>query len=353
MKKITAFVTGLSMLLSMTAVYAEGEENVSVYRSGERLVEAENGGRSILSFYDEGGVIAYSVMSKYENGKYSFEVPGEYDGMRMRLYRIGDDVYEAVLQEQTNGEPQATEKPSDIPQTTEKPTETATSTPTRTPVPEAYERALDAANAPAVVTEMSKTVVDGETYNVLTMLYQGNMVTTNVRDWVEIKSAPEAASYLIGKNADSLKEGDVIHFTTDMQGRIKSIEFIYRPEFDDYIGSGASFDGICGKDGYSTFKFGVAVDKTRGSITIADASGKISEVDVNDKAFVYKVSDGKRKGKVALEGTGASAVEKVYISKDNLDDEGNVISWEDNDEYSYVLVRTVNGAATEIIVFGE
>lgn len=353
MKKITAFVTGLSMLLSMTAVYAEGEENVSVYRNGERLVETENGGRSILSFYDENGLIAYSVMSKYENGKYSFDVPSEYDGMRMRLCRIGDDVYEAVLTEQTNGEGQATEKPTDKPQATEKPAETAKPTPTRTPVPEAYERVLDAANAPAVIMDSAKTVVDGETYNVLTMLYQGNTVTTNVRDWVEIKSAPDAASHLIGKNADSLKEGDVIHFTTDMQGRIKSIEFIYRPEFKDYIGSGASFDSVCGRDGYSTFKFGVPVDKTRGSITIADENGKISEVDVNDKAFVYRVSDGKRSGKVTLEGTGTSSVEKVYINKDNLDDEGNVISWEDNDEYSYVLVRTANGAATEIIIFGE
>lgn len=349
MKRLIGF--SISIILGMSCAFAQGDTDVTInaYRNGETITaESISGEKAVLSVYDD-GVLCYSTMAVTEDNEYIFNVPSKYDGMRMRICCIGEDTYEVVMSEAPSEE--VTDTPTEAP--TETPTETPTPVPTRTPVPEAYEKSLDALHAPAVVMDLTETIIDGETYYSLTMLYQGNVVTTNVRDWVEIKSAPTASAYLIGQKASALDEGDVIHFNNDLQGRIKSIEFIYRPDFNDYVSDGIDFDTVLGKDGYSSFKFGVPVDKSKGTISIADENGTVTEIDVNSKAFVYLVSDEKRRDIVSLEGTGTSSVVTTYVQKDNFDDDGNVISWDDVDDRTYALVRIVNGSATEIILFGE
>ncbi len=357
MKRLMGLILSISTAFGAFNVLAADTVTVTTYRDGDVIVAkniSENSEKAVLSFYD-GGVLCYSTMAAAEDNEYIFSVPSQYDGMRMRICYIGDAAYEAELGEAP--EDTATESPTEAP--TEMPTEAPaqkpapTPVPTRTPVPEAYEKSLDALHAPAVVMDVTETISDGETVYSLTMLYQGNVVTTNVRDWVEIKTAPVENDYLIGQTVSALDEGDVIHFTNDLQGRIKSIEFIYRPAFDDYIADGTPFGGLYGRDGYSTFRFGVPVDKTKASVMLADENGNLTEIDVNSKAFVYLVSGSKRNDTVSLEGTGLSPVLTTYVYKDNLDEDGNVISWDGVDDKTYALIRTVNGSATEIILFGE
>ena len=381
LKKFIAFVTAVSAAAALIPAVFAADDTVTGY-STENTVYTEyndeDSNTAVLSFYDN-GILSYSTMAEYDDSSYIFNVPREYQDDDARICYIGGNIYDMTIEADTAPEqteaPNATEEPSATePAPTATAAATSTAPPQNTPYPSAYPSEHDANNAPAIVTGLSVTEIDGEYYDVLTMLYAGNEVTVNVRDTVSIVSAPDAVSDIAGSGTSALKEGDVIHFTTDLQGRIKSIELIYRPDFDDYIGEGADFGNnfeelisasgvVANQSGWRVasyggnigsgylYAFGVPIEAGQSSLTLANADGTRMDIDVNPEAMVYTVNGSSRSDKVEFAGNGARAVTRNYISSGNYDDEGNVISWDDVDIMTYALVRIIDGEATDIIVF--
>ena len=358
MKKLISLIAAAviaAVSAGVVPVSAEGGVLNGFAVDGGVFVEYNGGKNAVINAYD-GDTLEYSNSAAKEPGGYFFKVPDEYISDRLRIYFVGIGLfdiklgeYDAVSSATTTETEAATEAP------TAAATEAPTQAPAKTPIPKVYERNLDALNAPAVIEQVTTTQEGGETYHELKMLYQGQEITHNVRDWVTIASAPSWHSDLAGMTADYLKEGDVIHFVCDLQHRIKSIDLIYRPDFDNYIYSGGDYGSkyskLIGKDGYSSFVFGVPVKTAKGYVLLADVKGRTTEVDVSQDAFIYTVSASSRRGgRCELRGTGASAITKAHVANNNFDDSENVISWDEVDVSSYALARICKGTATEVIV---
>lgn len=313
---------------------------------------------AVLAVYRDGNLV-YSTNTLKTGDTYDFTISDEYENDDVRVYcaeKAECNIF--YVNDATAETPAPAETASPIPEeeiAAQTPAPAATEAPVKTPYPAVYEKALDAVNAPAVVEGFSEQIIDGEKYYVTNMLYQGIEITSSIRDSVIIESAPAWHLELVGENASALREGDVIHFTCDLQGRIKSIEFIYRPDFTDYIKDGGSygskFSNLIGTDKYSTFCFGIPVRTAKGYMLLADITGKTTDIDLNTGTFVYTVKNSSRGDKTELTGTGYAAIEKAYVQSGNFDDEDNVISWDDVDTSVYALARLRNGTATEVIVF--
>ncbi|MGN0182002.1 MAG: hypothetical protein ACI4DP_06280 [Candidatus Ornithomonoglobus sp.] len=337
MKKLVSFLCCIVLMMGLLPVHAADVAVLAVYREGN---------------------LVYSAHASKNGEGYDFTISDEYENDDLKVYCAEEAECNIFYINETETEtPAPTETASPLPEeeTAEPPAQTATAAPVKTPYPAVYEKALDAVNAPAVVEKVSEQITDGETYYVTSMLYQGVEITSNIRDSVLIESAPAQHQELIGENAAALREGDVIHFTCDLQGRIKSIEFIYRPDFADYVKEGGSYGSkfakLIGSDKYSTFCFGIPVKTAKGYMLLADITGKTTDIDLNTGTFVYTVRNSSRGDKAELTGTGFGAIEKVYVQSGNFDDDDNVISWQDADTSVYALARLRNGTATEVIVF--
>ncbi len=378
MRRFIAFAAAAASALALIAPAAAEEDTVTGYVSENTVYTDHNeadADTAVLSFYDN-GKLSYSVMAEYTGSEYTFDVPSEYLDDRARICYMGGGVYDMTIEAAPAESAEPTEAPTETaaPAETAEPESAATPKPVNTPYPSAYDSERDADNAPAVVKSLSVTEIDGEEYDVLTMLYTGSEITVNVRDTVEIVSAPDAASYLIGQGTDALRDGDVIHFTTDLQGRIKSIELIYRPDFTNYVADGSDYGTdfedlisasgiVANQDGWRVasyggntgsgylYAFGVPIETEQGFMVLANADGTVMDIDVNPSAMVYTIDDNSRSDKSEFSGNGGAAVMRTAVPNSDRDDEGNVISWEDIEDVTYALVRIIDGMATDIFVF--
>lgn len=352
MKRFISLICACSIgvMSAATVVFAENTTIRASYEDGELIVTDNIGGgeTAVVNVYDD-GVLCGSINAKYIEGEFAFPISAENAAKKLRIAYIGEGVYDVAVADDTTQEPTVTEAPTEAPTKTP----TATATPTATQYPDVYEKALDAIHAPAIVEDVSAAIVDDEEYYAVRMLYQGEKLTVNIRNSVEITSAPQKFLSVCGSGADKLRKGDVIHFVCDLRGRVKNIQLLYRPEFTDYAASGVDFDTLFAGDGYSDYTFGVAVKTYKAGILVADETGKTAELDVSPKAFVYGISS-VRNGDVSdVIGTGVSAVNPTYVDKSNFNDSDNVISWSDVSDKVYVLVRRVRGEAMEIVVLEQ
>lgn len=335
MKKILALILAVAVMLSGSAVMAEHDNSVEgTFIDNILTITCNKGEKNIafLTLFYDGAMVGAKV-ARLNDGCYTFELSEDEADKEMRIHFYNEETYPVAV---TTPQPTA-------------PAETPTPEPVKTPYPDAYEKPIDAINAPAVVQDVQTVVTDGELCYELTMLYQGRQITTNVREKVVIVSAPSDMASLVGEKTDSLKAGDVIHLTCDLQGRVKSIEFIYRPEFVDYFLDGVSTENAIGSDGKSKFVFGVAVETYSDAMEVMDADGNIYDLDVSPSAFVYNVLYSRKGAVTELYGTGAKSVPKVHIPDKNL--EGTVSLWDGMEDLPYVLVRVSRDVATDIIVF--
>ena len=333
MRKLICFISAIVMAASVMCIPAQAAD------------------LSVIAIYDDEGTLVYSTNSQYifdgltdNSCIHRFVIPDKYSGMREKYYdNCENAVYQTWYGEEADApwntaESQPTEAPA-----SEAPT--AAPAPVKTPYPAVYEKALDAVNAPAVVMEVNETLINGETWYDTAMLYQGVEINTKIYEDAVIESAPPVNENLIGSNTSALKKGDVIHFTCDLQGRVKSIEFIFRPTCEDYAQSGRTAADLVGSDRYSTFHFGVPIKTAKGYMELLGLDGKITEIDLHTGTFIYGDTIGRRSGTVELLGTGYSSVMPTKLPHDTFS------SWEDISPTAYVLVRARNGTATEIIQF--
>lgn len=330
MKKFLSFIVFSAIILNIHSVFAQNI--IGEYSDGTLNIE---NGRSyaLLNIYSN-DVLCGSYLAHSSDGKYSFDIPETAISEELRLVYANGDMYDVTVQT-----PPPVQTPTPAPQ------------PTKTPRPDVYEKASDALHAPAVVTSVSEIFSEGENRYMLSMLYQGNEITASVGSDISITAAPKNDNNIVGKSANCLSPGDIIHFNCDLQGRIKNIQLIYRPDFINYIADGVKLNSLCGSDGYSKLSFGIPVKTTKHSITVADENGKINDIDVHEKAFIYSISQSPRDVICELSGIGSNSVDTVYVNSKNTDDIGNILSMKELSDISFVLIRSVRNTATEIFVF--
>lgn len=329
MKKLLAVVLAWGMVFSSVSAIAEINYVEGVCEGNTLKVTYSEGDVATVSLYDEGKLCGIKT-AKLRDGVYTFNLTDADMDKDMRISYYGEKAYPVKA-------------------VTPTPEPTPTPAPQKTPYPEAYEKPLDAINAPAVVSEVAEVAVDGELFYELKVWYQGRELTTNVREKVVIKSAPSDVAYLVDKTVNYLQAGDVVHLTSDLQGRVKSVEFIYRPDFEDYFANNIITSGMIGTDNFSEYHFGVAVDTYKDAMELADSNGRITDLDVSPDAFVYIVTKTRKGANVTLDGTGARLVPVAFIPDSNITD--NVIDWNGITEIPYVLARESRGIVTDIIVF--
>lgn len=331
MRKLLAFVLACGMAIPCVGAMAERSYVEGVYENSSLTVtynEAE-GDVATVAVYDKGKLCSIRS-SKLKEGEYTFNISEEELEKDVRIFYYGDNSYPVQI-------------------VTPAPIETPTPRPTRTPYPEAYEKPKDAIDAPAIVDGVSEIAVNGEIYYELVLWFQGRKVATNVRTDVIVGSAPATMSALVGRDISCLQAGDVIHITCNMRGEIRSVEFVYRPDFANYFEDGISTAGIIGNDGYNEFVFGAVTDVYKTALEIGKEDGSIETLDVNPEAFVYKVEAGYNRAFVTLEGTGTLLVPEAYIPDENIS--GATVNWSGVTDISYVLARVARGVVTDIIVF--
>ncbi len=280
---------------------------------------------------------------------------------------VSDDV-------QPTATPSVTPTPTETPSATEKPS--ATTAPTTKPstdTPSIYEKVTDAVYAPADVKEVETTTKDGEDMYAVTLLAQGKEIKTLIENDVTFETSSEAYSFMKGKDAGNLEEGDVISLTSNVAGtRINHMYFIYRPQDEDIItGSqdfGTDFEKLITENGSSVanqwklmkygekassdryqYAFGLIGKVGSNSLTLINKSGStdnVIEVDTKKDTIVYTCDvSNKNEVEIASVGDITSTIPKSTFDKDNTIDFTNDYS------YNYALVRVVDGTATDIVVY--
>ena len=328
MKKLISFIGAFAIVAWFATAFANIPDTIEGYYKDNKLVieNLDNAGIAVINGYID-GKLSGSDVSEVVDGVFECDAEFIKDADRLRL-AYGGNICNVKITE---------------------PVATPTPRPTRTPRPAVYEKALDAVHAPAIVKSVESVFVNDESCYSVSMLYQGNEVTVNVGESIEIVSAPAKDSYMVGKTADALNEGDVIHFLCNMQGQVTSIDLIYRPDFADYITDNTDFTTLLGNDGYSQYKMGVVIRKNKASILVSDLTGTTTDYEVDKGAFIYSVAD-VRTDKTELYGLGATAVMTSAMHPNNLDDNDCIISMSAITEPVYALIRQVRGVATEIVV---
>lgn len=371
--------------LHISAYAQNADVTLSVSESGLHTSYTDNdGGAAVLSFYDADDRLIFSTAAAAEEGVYTFNVDESYYDDYARISYIGGSIYDAEI-EADEPESEVTDAPvktpapavSPSPVPTEKPVPTEdaadgnnTDKPSKTPYPEVYKNNVDAINAPMVVKENEVILVDGEEYYNLTVLYQSAETIISVKNSVEIKTAPDSASYLKGKDASVLEEGDIIRMTAYLSGAIKSIDFIYRPEKTDYVKSdydgGVDFKQLYSSNGsvaggwnaigYNSenvtgdgYIFGVPVKSEKGYVLLANKEGEVTEAAIASGTIVYTVNNAIKNNKVEFTGFGYGAIAQTFVPQKDFYESN--IDWTDVDDITYALLRITDGVATDIVVF--
>ena len=375
-KKIIAITLAVSAMMS-TVAFAE---NINAnYTDNVLSFEQKDENIAVVSCYDENGKLCYSNMYKSEDGNFSADIPKEYKGMKTKVYfvkskeikevSVSDDVQPTATPSVTpTATPSATEKPSATTVPTTKP-----STKPSTDTPSIYEKVTDAIYAPAVVKDVELTTKDGEDMYAVTLFSKGKEVKALIENDLTFDTSSETYSFMKGKNASSLEEGDVICLTANVAGtRINHIYFIYRPQDEDIItGSqdfGTDFEKLITENGSSVanqwklmkygekassdryqYAFGLIGKVGSNSLTLINKSGStdnVIEVDTKKDTIVYTCDvSNKNEVEIASVGDITSTIPKSTFDKDNT------IDFTIDYSYNYALVRVVDGTATDIVVY--
>ena len=371
-KKIIAITLAVSAMMS-TVAFAE---NINAnYTDNVLSFEQKDENIAVVSCYDENGKLCYSNMYKSEDGNFSADIPKEYKGMKTKVYFVNSkEIKEVSVSDDVQPTATPSVTPTATPSATEKPS--ATTAPTTKPsadTPSIYEKVTDAIYAPAVVKEVETTTKDGEDMYAVTLLAQGKEIKTLIENDVTFETSSEAYSFMKGKDAGSLEEGDVICLTANVAGtRINHMYFIYRPQDEDIItGSqdfGTDFEKLITENGSSVanqwklmkygekassdryqYAFGLIGKVGSNSLTLINKSGStdnVIEIDTSNNTMVYTCDvSNKNEVEIATMGDVTSTIPKSTFDK------GEAIDFTNDYSYNYALVRVVDGTATDIVVY--
>lgn len=351
-KNIIALLICACAFACGAAVYAADDDCVvAVYENGT-LYSCANG------VYDSGAVYADIRLPE---GEYTAKAFFTDEG----TVTIEKGCLNPVPDKET---PSPTASPSPVP--TEQPTTAPSKTPRPTYHP-AYKSEKSAVEAIAVVESVGITAGDGENKYEIKALYRGAQTSFVMDQEINISSAPTEHAYLTGADIMSLKKGDVIMITCRVSGGIKRVDLIARPPVKDVVTSGGSFESLFSINGTvasrsdwsvlqygknvpskgTYYAFGLIRNKNKDTLELMNESGLEKDalyLDLSDNVIVY-TCDVENKTELSIGGAGS--IVRSEIIKGDLDDDDNVISWEEGRNYNYALVRVVDGTVPEMVVY--
>lgn len=355
---VIAAVSALS--IGAVPVCAEGKTLSAINNNGTVTIEKHEGMSEslIVTCFDADGTLAYASTASTADGQYTAVLPGTYSSLK--AFDINKETYEIDMQNAESESPvptaAATEAPSASPDVTAKPS------PTKRPLNPSYPNELEQRLAPGVVKRVETAEYDGGEIYKLSLLIQGVETSVGVETDVVIEKAPSACSEMVGMDALALKKGDVVYLRTNISGNIvRGLELIYRPSkllkgssgFGEFFtGGSVAHKAEFGKDFPSerTYALGVVTDKHNNILTLypGDGSGEnMMEIEYTKDTVTY-IYDLASRNDPYIAASGA--ISKSSIPKRAYDDDEN-ITYSDEYEYSFALVRLVDRAAVDIVVY--
>lgn len=355
-KKISIIVTG-AMLLMQISAYAQG--NCLLTKEKERLTfKGEESSVYVLSAYKDGVLEKSSVMQK-DNG--IFWAPDFGEGYELRICDIlNDKFYSADIHIPTQDLPEESVEheynPNIYPEGT-------------------YDRAIDAYYAFSVIDKVSTLSKDNEICYEVTYANKGEKRTEIISGDVLIAASSSLTSGLVGESAAALKQGDVVFFDRMLNGEITQIGIIMRPMGRNYLTDqnsyGTNFENlisyggaVCSIESWTVAPYGTKIKSGKGVTQYAFGmsaykDGRLLyllnkecnldtalEIELKDETAVYVYDKSSLVGGIETESISAigSNISKKQFLK------GGTVSPEE-EGLSYVLVRTVDGLATDIVYY--
>ena len=362
MKKL---IIGLisAMLLCTTAYAADSDECVAVVYENGILYSCANG--------------------TYENGALYADVNLPAEGGVIKAFFTDSGTVEiaADMLNPAKGEPTASSEPTAASDVTPEPTAAPTTAPApeKTPRPTyhpVYESEKDAVEAIAVVKSVGIVATDSdENMYEIKAYYRGEDFSFIVEQDITISTAPSVLPELAGADLLNLSEGDVIMITCRISGGVKRVDLIARAADYDIITSGAdigaSFEDlfsngsvVAGRTDWkvleygdnppsdgTAYAFGVIRERKDGTMVLVNEAGLDADahyLDLSENVIVYTCD---MENKTELSMGGESSIIRSSIPKTDLDDDDNVINWEEGRSYVYALARIVDGTVTEVVVY--
>lgn len=239
----------------------------------------------------------------------------------------------------------------------------------------AYPTELDAATAYMMVKDVSSAAVGDELKTKLDVLFKGEERELFVDEDIKIYSAPVINDALCGEPVSALKPGDIIFCGTNLSGKLRTLELIYRPAARDIVTDTADFGrnfellytlgdkvtkangtpfGIFGGNNNRKrqYAFGLIKDVYSDSFTICNKEGLAAQdidVDFTPDTIVYVYDKAKKNGNVHI--GDISDIIKSGFGRDAMDDLDNIVDWSNDFEHHYALVRMSEGTAMEIALY--
>lgn len=287
--------------------------------------------------------------------------------VRVRLYvpgvnPISDGVLLNTPAPETTPVPDVTPKPETTPKPTVEPSDDVGLPPTvDEQFPEVYKTEAFAYAAPAMVKKVVTAYQDGDIVYKTTLLFWGSEREFTFDSDFLIEQASDNYSDAIGQNASYLKAGDIILLGYPFKTEPRDMCLLYRPDSDpiDYDEFTPLFttEGLAGgkwpvsQNAEAGYLFGVInrVDNRYISLLQKDglADNELFVPILSDTiVYSYDVSDTKS---AEVDSTGS--IFPSQISDEDLDEDGNVIQWNPDYSRSYALVRVIDGAAADIMLF--
>lgn len=238
-----------------------------------------------------------------------------------------------------------------------------------------YPTAMDAATAYMMVKEVGKTAEGDEIKTKLTVFFRGEEKTFLLDESAELDSASDVNFLMEGELLTSLRAGDIIYCSTNLSGKIRTVELIYRPtDFDivtDERNYGENFEGLYTVEGSVTqinptpivpfggsvgakraYAFGLIRECGASYITLGNKSGLAKnnmDIDINENTVVYVYDKAKKDGNVRI--GDISDITASSFASEAEDEYGNITDMSNYFEHNYALVKMAEGTATEIALY--
>lgn len=240
----------------------------------------------------------------------------------------------------------------------------------------AYPTAKDMATAFMMVKTAKLVFEDSSTKLRLEVLFRGEEQELTLEEDMTLSSVPIANSQLAGESVFSLKAGDIIYCTTNLSGKLRGVELIFRPTDSDVITSdeyyGRNFEALYTTDGADVtisnpvpggifggvnskdrrYAFGAVKEVGQTYLTLCNKAGIEAQninVDITSDTIVYVYDKSKKSRGIRI--GDISDIAATSFDTGAEDDRGNVIDWTKTFERNYALVRMTDGTATEVAVF--
>ncbi len=319
------------------------------------------------------GVIYSTAGGTYEDGALYADIQLPAEGAVVKAFFTDDGIVEiaADMINPTKTEPDTTPIPTIAPTTA--PTPTKAPRPTYHPV---YESEKDAVEAIAVVKSVGIVATDSDdNMYEIKAYYRGEDFSFIVEQDVVISTAPSILPGLAGADLLNLTEGDVIMITCHISGGVKRVDLIARAADYDIITSGADIgasfedffsDGsvVAGRSdwkvlGYgdnppsdgTAYAFGVVRERKNGTMVLVNKEGLDADahyLDLSENVIVYTCD---MENKTELSMGGENSIIRSSIPRTDLDDDDNIINWDEGRSYVYALARVVDETVTEVVVY--